>query len=44
VWQQNRASSVAEGGHVGAGDLLDALSAPGDNVLAVKVSYWLSPK
>jgi hypothetical protein len=44
VWQQNRASSVPQGSHVGVGDLFDSLSAPGDNVFAVKISYWLSPK
>ena len=42
VWQQNRASSVAEGAHVGAGDLFGSLSAPGDNILAVKTTVWLS--
>jgi hypothetical protein len=43
VWQQNRASSAPEGSHVGIGDLFDTVSAPGDNVFAVKLSYWLSP-
>jgi len=44
VWQQNRASSVPEGSHVGLGDLFDTVSAPGDNVFAIKISYWLSPR
>jgi len=42
VWQQNRASSVTEGSHVGAGDLFGSLSAPGDNILALKTTLWLS--
>jgi hypothetical protein len=42
VWQQNRASSVPEGRHVGAGDLFGSLSAPGDNILAIKTTIWLS--
>jgi len=44
VWQQNRASSVPDGSHVGLGGLFDSLSAPGDNVAAIKISYWFSPK
>jgi hypothetical protein len=44
VWQQNRARSIDDGSHVGPHDLLDSLSAPGDNVFAVKISYWLSPR
>lgn len=42
VWQQNRASSVAEGEHVGVNDLFGSLSAPGDNILAIKTTVWLS--
>jgi hypothetical protein len=42
VWQQNRASSEPYGDHVGAGDLFGSLSAPGDNIVAVKTTWWLS--
>lgn len=42
VWQQNRASSVATGEHVGLGDLFGSLSAPGSNIFAVKTTFWLS--
>ena len=43
VWQQNRASRVADGQHVGLGDLFGSLSAPGDNIFAVKTTLWMSP-
>ena len=43
VWQQNRASRVAEGQNVGFGDLLGSLSAAGDNIFAVKMTFWTSP-
>jgi hypothetical protein len=42
VWQQNRSSSVPEGQHVGLGDLFGSLSAPGDNIFAVKTTFWIS--
>jgi len=42
VWQQNRASSVPEGQHVGLGDLFGSLSAPGDNIFAIKSTFWIS--
>ncbi len=42
VWQQNRASRVAQGQHVGLGDLFGSLSAPGDNIFAIKTSVWMS--
>lgn len=42
VWQQNRRSSVPEGSHVGAGDLFGSLSAPGDNIFAIKTTLWKS--
>ncbi len=42
VWQQNRASRVAEGQHVGLGDLFGSLSAPGDNIFAIKTTLWMS--
>ena len=42
VWQQNRASQTTDGSHVGAGDLFDSLSAPGDNIFAIKSTIWFS--
>jgi len=41
VWQQNRAADRASGALVRPRDLGDALTALGDNVLAVKISYWV---
>ena len=42
VWQQNRSSSIAEGAHVGVRDLFESLSAPGDNIFAIKTTLWMS--
>lgn len=42
VWQQNRASQTTNGNHVGVGDLFDSWSAPGDNLFAIKTTFWLS--
>jgi hypothetical protein len=42
VWQQNRSDNRTTSARVGVGDLLDSLSAPGDNVIALKMSLWLS--
>jgi hypothetical protein len=42
VWQQNRASSVTAGDHVGVNDLFGSLSAPGDNIFALKTTIWLA--
>ena len=42
IWQQNRQGFMAVGDLVRPGSLWDATSAPGDNFLAVKVTYWLS--
>jgi hypothetical protein len=42
VWQQNRRSSDPGGDHVGPGDLLGSFSAPGDNVFAIKTTFWLA--
>ena len=41
VWQQNRGDQTVSPSHVRPGSLLDALTASGDNVFAVKVNYWL---
>lgn len=43
VWQQNRSHSESQGDHVGAGDLLGSFSAPGDNIFAIKTTWWISP-
>jgi hypothetical protein len=40
VWQQDRSSSELIGDHVGAASLWETLDAPGDNLLAIKASYW----
>jgi hypothetical protein len=42
VWQQNRASSEPHGEHVGLGDLFGSLSASGDNIFAIKTTFWIS--
>jgi hypothetical protein len=39
VWQQNRSASLPFS-TARPGDLFDALDARGENVLAIKVSYW----
>ena len=41
VWQQNLSESTSEGSFVRPGSLLDVFGAPGRNVLALKMSYWL---
>ena len=41
IWQQNRAESIDTGQPVGFDSLGDAITAPGDNFLALKVSYWI---
>lgn len=41
VWQQNRSASNDEGRFVRPGNLYDSLKADGENVLAIKFSYWL---
>jgi hypothetical protein len=41
VWQQNRADDRPIGTLVSPGNLWDAMSAPGDNFLAVKITYWI---
>ena len=44
VWQQNRGSSSPLGTLLRPGALWDALSTNGENLLALKVSYWLSTR
>lgn len=42
VWQQNRAETLPTGEHVAGGDLVDAFTARGANILAVKSTFWFS--
>lgn len=42
VWQQNRAATEPIGTRAGIGDMLNSITAPGDHVLAVKTTFWLS--
>jgi hypothetical protein len=41
VWQQDRAGDIARIDHVGPRSLLETLDTPGDNFLAIKMTYWL---
>ncbi len=41
VWQQNRSGFEPTGNLVRPGGLWDAMTAPGDNFLAIKVTYWI---
>ena len=41
VWQQDRSSRLDTGRYVGPGALGDVFEAPGNNFLAMKVTYWL---
>jgi hypothetical protein len=42
VWQQNRREDVDGDRDASAGDLFRSLAAPGDDVLAIKASFWFS--
>ena len=42
VWQQNRSSAEPQGEHVGFDDLFGSLTAPGDNIFAIKTTFWIS--
>ena len=41
VWQQARSRELDEGIGAGIGDLLGSVGEGGDNVFAVKASYWI---
>ncbi len=41
VWQQNRSAAGRRGALVGPDELLDSFGADGENVLAVKLTYWV---
>ena len=42
VWQQNRGDQSVNGELIRPARLVDALTANGDNVFAVKLNYWIS--
>lgn len=42
VWQQNRAATDPIGTRVSIGDMFNSITAPGDHVLAVKTTFWIS--
>jgi len=42
VWQQDRSETALRGDHVGLGDAFGSLTAPGQNVFAVKTTLWIS--
>jgi hypothetical protein len=42
VWQQNRAAAEPIGTRASVGDMLNSITAPGDHVLAVKTTFWVS--
>ena len=44
VWQQNRAATSPKGTRASIGDMFDSITAPGDHVLAVKTTFWISPR
>ncbi len=41
VWQQARSRRLDMGVGAGLGDLFGSLAAPGENLFAIKVSYWI---
>jgi hypothetical protein len=43
VWQQNRSSFEPVGTRASIGDMFNSIAAPGDHVLAVKTTFWMSP-
>lgn len=42
VWQQDREADVLRRARAGAGDLFRSFGAAGDNVFAVKATFWIS--
>ncbi len=44
VWQQDREADVIGRTRAGAGDLFRSFGAAGDNLFAVKASFWFSPR
>jgi len=44
VWEQNRGATIPVGTRASIGDMFDSITAPGDHVLAVKTTFWISPR
>ena len=44
IWQQNRQALTPVGDLVRAGSLWDAATTPGDNFIAVKITYWIAAR
>ena len=42
VWQQNRADVDPTGGRASLSDMFHSVAAPGDHVLAMKTTFWIS--
>ena len=42
VWQQNREGAGAPGERAGVGSLFGSLAAAGDNIFAIKASFWIT--
>jgi hypothetical protein len=42
VWQQNREGAGAPGERAGPGSLFGSLAAAGDNIFAIKASFWIT--
>jgi hypothetical protein len=40
VWQQDRASTVSSAESVNVGDAFGSITAPGDNIFAIKSTFW----
>ena len=43
VWQQNRSSFDPVGARASLGDMFNSITAPGDHILALKTTFWISP-
>ena len=41
VWQQNKSDFSPDGSPLQPGALFNALSAPGQNIIAIKANYWI---
>jgi hypothetical protein len=44
VWQQNRAAVDPAGSHASFSDMFHSVAAPGDHVLAMKTTFWISAR
>jgi hypothetical protein len=44
VWQQNRADVDPAGGRASLSDMFHSVAAPGDHVLAMKTTFWISSR